>query len=217
VKSAPCSDSDRVVATLFAMGEDPQDAQPLALLVRAAAADDRDAWNTLVDRFSGLLWSICRSFGLSGADAGDAFQLTWLRLLEHLDTIEDPARLPGWLATTCRRECMAVLRRSKRVLPTADDALFDRFAGQAAAADRASLVSDRNAGLWRAFNRLTGRCQQILRVLVLEPDDGAPSYDWAARVLEMPKGSLGPTRGRCLAQLRKFLDMEGISEFAGDS
>jgi RNA polymerase sigma factor (sigma-70 family) len=156
------------------MGEEPQDAQPLALLVRAAAADDRDAWNALVDRFSGLLWSICRSFGLNGADAGDAFQLTWLRLLEHLDTIEDPARLPGWLATTCRRECMAVLRRGKRVLPTADDALFDRFAGQAAAADLASLVSDRDAGLWRAFNRLTARCQQILRVLVLEPDDGRP-------------------------------------------
>jgi RNA polymerase sigma factor (sigma-70 family) len=217
VKGAPYSDGDRLVARLFAMGEDAQDAQPLALLVRAAAADDRAAWNALVDRFSGLLWSICRSFGLNGADAGDAFQLTWLRLLEHLDTIEDPARLPGWLATTCRRECMAVLRRGKRVLPTADDALFDRFAGQAAAADLATLVSDRDAGLWRAFNRLTERCQQILRVLVLEPDDGAPSYDWAARMLGMPKGSLGPTRGRCLAQLRKFLDTEGISGLAGDS
>jgi RNA polymerase sigma factor (sigma-70 family) len=199
------------------MGADPHRTDPLAPLVRAAAGGDRVAWDRLVDRFSTLLWSICRSFGLNGADAGDAFQLTWLRLLEHLDTIEDPARLPGWLATTCRRECMAVLRRGRRVLPTADDALFDRAAGQGAGADRSSLVADRDAGLWRAFNRLTERCQEILRVLVLEPDDGAASYELAAQVLGMPKGSLGPTRGRCLAQLRKLLDTEGISGLAGDS
>jgi RNA polymerase sigma factor (sigma-70 family) len=199
------------------MGEDAHRNEPLAPLVRAARDGDRDSWNALVDRFSSLLWAICRSFGLSGADAGDAFQLTWLRLLEHLDTIEEPDRLAAWLATTCRRECLAVLRRGRRVLPTADDAVFDRVTGYAAGADRASLVSDRDAGLWRAFGRLTDRCQQILRVLVLEPDDRAPSYDVAAQVLGMPKGSLGPTRGRCLAQLRKFLDVEGISGLAGDS
>jgi RNA polymerase sigma factor (sigma-70 family) len=199
------------------MGEDPNRTDPLAPLVRAAAGGDRVAWDTLVDRFSRLLWSISRSFGLNGADAGDAFQLTWLRLLEHLDTIEDPARLPGWLATTCRRECLAVLRRGRRVLPTADDALFDRVTGHAAGADWPTLVADRDAGLWRAFNRLTDRCQEVLRVLVLEGDDGVPSYDSAAAVLGMPKGSLGPTRGRCLAQLRKLLDTEGISGLAGDS
>src|SRR5688572_25694925 len=190
------------------MGEYPHRTDPLAPLVHAAASGDRAAWDRLVDRFGALLWSICRSFGLNGADAGDAFQLTWLRLLEHLDTIQDPERLPGWLATTCRRECLAVLRRGRRVTPTANDALFDRYAGHAAGADRPSLLADRDAGLWRAFNRLTDRCQQILRVLVLEPDDSAPSYDSAAQVLGMPKGSLGPTRGRCLAQLRKLLDME---------
>jgi len=199
------------------MGEYQHRTEPLAPLVHAASSGDRDAWNTLVDRFSSLLWAICRSFGLNGADAGDAFQLTWLRLLEHLDTIEDPARLPGWLATTCRRECLAVLRRGRRVLPTADDALFDRFAGHATGADWPSLVSDRDAGLWRAFNQLNERCQQILRVLVLDLDEGAQSYDSAAVVLGMPKGSLGPTRGRCLAQLRKLLDTEGISGLAADS
>jgi RNA polymerase sigma factor (sigma-70 family) len=199
------------------MGEYPHRTDPLAPLVHAASGGDRAAWDTLVDRFGALLWSICRSFGLNGADAGDAFQLTWLRLLEHLDTIEDPDRLAGWLATTCRRECLAVLRRGRRVLPTADDALFDRFAAPGAGADGPSLVADRDAGLWRAFNQLTDRCQQILRVLVLEPDDGAASYESAAQVLGMPKGSLGPTRGRCLAQLRKLLDTEGISGLAGDS
>jgi RNA polymerase sigma factor (sigma-70 family) len=199
------------------MGDDPRRAEPLAPLVRAAAEGDRAAWDTLVDRFSGLLWAICRSFGLSPADSGDAFQLTWLRLLERLDTIQDPNRLAGWLATTCRRECLAVLRRARKVQPTATDAVFDRYSGPVDGADRSSLIADRDAGLWRAFHRLTERCQQILRLLVLEPDLGAPSYDVAAQVLGMPKGSLGPTRGRCLAQLKKLVDAEGINGPAGDS
>ena len=155
------------------MGEDTHRTTLLAPLVLAARDGDRESWNELVDRFSALLWSICRSFGLSAADASDAFQLTWLRLLEHLDTIQDPARLAGWLATTCRRECLAVLRRGRRVAAQRRRRAVRPVAGHAAGADRPTLVSDRDAGLWRAFGRLTDRCQQILRVLVLEPDDGA--------------------------------------------
>jgi RNA polymerase sigma factor (sigma-70 family) len=183
----------------------------IAQLMAAATAGDQQAWNKLVGRFSALLWSICRAYGLSPADAADAFQLTWLRLVEHLGSIEEPARLAGWLATTCRRECMAILRRSRRVLLSSDDTLFDRASGQAPGPDRATLLSDRDSELWVAFGRLSERCQRLLRVLVVEPEDGAPSYDMAAVVLGMPKGSLGPTRGRCLEQLRKYLDDGGIS------
>jgi RNA polymerase sigma factor (sigma-70 family) len=189
--------------------ESPHDV--IAQLMAAAIDGDERAWNKLVERFSALLWSICRTYGLGPADAADAFQLTWLRLLEHMETIQEPARLAGWLATTCRRECMAILRRSRRVMLSSDDALFDRVSGPAPEADRATLLSDRDAELWLAFGRLSERCQRLLRVLVVEPEDGAPSYDMAAAVLDMPKGSLGPTRGRCLEQLRKYLDDGGIS------
>ena len=189
--------------------ESPHDV--IAQLMAAAIDGDERAWNKLVERFSALLWSICRTYGLGAADAADAFQLTWLRLLEHMETIQEPARLAGWLATTCRRECMAILRRSRRVMLSSDDALFDRVSGHAPEADRATLLSDRDAELWVAFGRLSERCQRLLRVLVVEPEDGAPSYDMAAAVLDMPKGSLGPTRGRCLEQLRKYLDDGGIS------
>jgi RNA polymerase sigma factor (sigma-70 family) len=204
------------------LGPDPSNRQralrdEVAQLVRAAAAGDQLAWNGLVERFSALLWSICRSYGLSAADAADVYQLTWLRLLEHLDSIQDPARLPGWLATTCRHECLAAIRRGRRWLPTDDDRLLDRFAGDSVAPDQTTLVSERNAGLWRAFGRLSERCQQILRVLVVEPDEGAPSYQLTAASLGMPIGSLGPTRRRCLAQLRKLLDSEGISSPVADS
>jgi len=188
--------------------------------VRSAADGDQSAWNELVDRFSGLLWATCHAFRLSTADAGDVCQLTWLRLLEHLDSIRDPSRLPGWLATTCRRECLVLLRRNKRLQPVDDDRLL--FLGSDAvvadqAADTALLVADRDRGLWHAFERLSERCQQVLRMLVVIPENGPPSYQLAAQALGLPTGSLGPTRGRCLAQLRDLLDAEGISGLANDS
>lgn len=188
--------------------------------MRSAADGDQSAWNEIVDRFSGLLWATCHAFRLSSADAGDVYQLTWLRLLEHLDSIRDPARLPGWLATTCRRECLVVLRRNKRLQPVDDERLLhlgpDPLKGEQPA-DAGLLVADRDAGLWQAFGRLSDRCQQVLRLLVVIPENGPPSYQLAAQALGLPTGSLGPTRGRCLAQLRDLLDAEGISGFANDS
>ena len=173
-----------------------------------------------MDRFSGLLLATCRAFRLSTADAGDVCQLTWLRLLEHLDSIRDSARLPGCLATTCRRECLVLLRRNKRLQPVDDDRLLflgsDTVAADPAA-DTALLVADRDRGLWHAFERLSVRCQQVLRMLVVIPENGPPSYQLAAQALGLPTGSLGPTRGRCLAQLRDLLDAEGISGLANDS
>lgn len=197
--------------------DSPAVGQDIAHQLRLAADGDQVAWNSLVERFSPLLWSICRHFGLSSADAADAFQLTWLRLLEHLDTIADPARLPGWLGTTCRRECLGLLRRNKRVRPTDDDRLLDRFSETSSPADQPALIADRNARLWREFDRLDLRCQKILRLLLVEPDGDRVSYELVAAALDMPVGSLGPIRGRCLAKLRGFLDAEGISDALRDS
>lgn len=188
--------------------------------MRSANDGDQSAWNEIVDRFSGLLWATCHAFRLNSADAGDVVQLTWLRLLEHLETIRDPSRLPGWLATTCRRECLVLLRRNRRLQPVDDERLLFLSADTPAtdqAADAGLLVADRDAGLWTAFSRLSERCQQVLRLLVVIPENGPPSYQLAAQALGLPTGSLGPTRGRCLAQLRDLLDAEGISGFATDS
>jgi RNA polymerase sigma factor (sigma-70 family) len=190
--------------------------EDLTRLVRHAADGDQTAWDVLVDRFSGLLLATCRAYRLSTADAGDVSQLTWLRLLEHLETIREPSRLPGWLVTTCRRECLVLLRRNRRLQPVDDERLLHLGADEAAA-DHDLLVADRDAGLWQAFERLSQRCQQILRMLVVIPESGPPSYQLAAEALGLPVGSLGPTRGRCLAQLREMLDAEGISGFATDS
>jgi RNA polymerase sigma factor (sigma-70 family) len=185
------------------------DSDPVPGWVKAAAAGDQEAWDLLVDRFGGLVWAICREHRLSDSDAADTVQLTWLRLLENLDRIRDPQRLAGWLATTCRRECLAVLRKSKTTIPTGDDFL-DVVMGGSGAADQPVLATEQRAILWQAFARLSDWCQRVLRALILEAEDGPPSYQLVAAQLQTPVGGLGPTRARCLSQLRKLLDSAGI-------
>ena len=190
--------------------------EDLALLVSKAAGGDQAAWNEIVDRFGARVWTICRSYRLGPADAADVFQQTWLRVLENLESLRDPARLGGWIKTTCRHEVLAALRRAKRARPVGDPGLLDRTADPAGDPDRRVLVAARDAELWTAFHRLSRRCQDVLRVLVVEAEDRRPSYEQASAALDVPIGSLGPTRGRCLEQLRRFLT-EGIRENGGAS
>ena len=182
---------------------------PVPGWVRAAAAGDVQAWERLVDRYSGLLWSICRSHRLDRDDATDVVQLTWLRLLDNLDRIRDPQRLAGWLATTCRRECQALLRRSRPTVAVPEEAM-ERLLGSGVPADEPVLTAVQHATLWEAFRRLTEWCQRVLRALLVDPEEGPPSYALVATQLNTSPGSLGPTRARCLSQLRKLLDSDGI-------
>jgi RNA polymerase sigma factor (sigma-70 family) len=188
----------------------------LAQLVSKAAGGDEAAWNGIVTRFGGRVWAVCRAYRLSPADAADVFQQTWLRVLENLDSLRDPARLGAWIKTTCTREALGALRRAKRAQPVGDPDLLDRTADPAANPDRPILLAARNADLWHAFHRLSRRCQDVLRVLVVEAEDGRPSYELASAALNIPIGSLGPTRGRCLDRLRRFLT-DGIGGADGAS
>ena len=180
-----------------------------ATLLARAAQGDQGAWNELVDEHSRLLWSVARSFRLDAADANDVVQTTWLRLLEHLDRIEDPSRLIGWLVTTARREAMRVLRRSGRERPVIEDTVLDR-PDEGPPVDSALLQDERNRALWEAFARLNEKCRQLLRVAVTHPQ----AYDEISEALGMPIGSIGPTRRRCLTQLRGLL--EGTVVVEGD-
>ena len=193
----------------FPEDERPTPDDPLPGMVWAAANGDAHAWAQLVDRFGALVWSICRSYRLDGEDAADVWQLTWLHLLENLDRIRDPQRLAGWIATTCRRECQALLRKS-RPLVSAEQEHIERLLGGGGAADEPFLTAAEHAALWQAFQLLGEWCQRVLRALVIDPEDGPPSYQAVAATLEVPVGSLGPTRARCLRQLRKLLDSGGI-------
>ncbi len=181
--------------------------EPVAPLFHAAAAGDQTAWNALVARYINLVWSVARSFRLSEADAGDVVQTTWLRLLEHMDSIQDPERLPGWLTTTARRECLRVLRRSNvELVAINEDATFDIADELAPALDAALLDDERDVVLWQCFGQLSDRCRRLLRVLMAaEPQ----AYAEVSLAFGMPIGSIGPTRMRCLDRLRAITEAQG--------
>jgi len=194
-------------------GQDVGHQEKIRSLVGAAAVGDEAAWTALVDRFSPLVYAIVRGFRLGTADAEDVNQTVWLRLVEHLGRLREPERVGAWLAATTRNECLRALRLAGRQVPAEDEAVFDR-ADPSEPIDRALLLGERDAALWRAFESLPERCRQLLRVVIADP---APSYDEVAAAVGLSVGSIGPTRTRCLKQLRMFAELEGIDREADDS
>ena len=176
----------------------------LSELVGAAAKGDQRAWQGLVERFSGLVWSVARAYGLSEADAADVAQTAWLRLVEHLHRVRDAQRVGAWLATTARHEALRMLRVAGRQLPMGDDAELEPSDPVQVTPESLALASEQRRILWHAFAALPPSCQRLLRVLMADPP---PSYQEAAAALDMPIGSIGPTRGRCLDRLRRLADL----------
>lgn len=169
-------------------------------LLARAATGEREAWDELVDRYSRLVWSVVRSFRLDSAAAADVTQTVWLRLVEHAGRIEEPERLPGWLATTARNEALRVSRLSRRHVALPDDAdPPDRAAPSPEEQVMEADLSERVAG---AFVHLDDGCRQLLRLLTLDPP---LDYATISAIIGRPVGSIGPTRGRCLDRLRALL------------
>lgn len=173
--------------------------------VRRAAQGEQSAWDELVESFTGLLWWIARGYGLSTADAADVVQTAWSRLVERLDTLHDPEHVGAWLATTTRRECQKMLRSSMRVWPTTEDRL--EVAEADAPPDVVVLTDERDTLLWDAIDTLPEQRRRLMRALMAEPP---PSYEELSDQLDMPVGSIGPTRARCLRQLREQLEAAGL-------
>jgi RNA polymerase sigma factor (sigma-70 family) len=182
-----------------------------AELVRAAADGDQQSWDALVERFTGLLWGVARAHRLSANDAADVVQTTWLRLVEHLDRINEPERLPSWLATTARRESWRTMRRNRTLVPVDDEIEFEAREPPGPTPEDAALASERNEALWSALQTLPPRCQQLLRLLAADPP---PSYQQVSAILDMPVGSIGPTRARCLERLRRSSTLAEVASVA---
>jgi RNA polymerase sigma factor (sigma-70 family) len=178
-------------------------------LVRRAADGDSSAWDALVSRFSGLVWAVARQHRLSDADAGDVSQATWLRLVENLGALREPEAVAGWLATTARREALRVIRLGGRQLPTDFDAVIE-IPDDAERTDpsRFLLADERQSAMRTAFATLGEACRTLLLLLVADPP---VSYAEISATLEMPIGSIGPTRARCLDRLRKSPALAGIT------
>lgn len=181
-----------------------------AALVLRCRAGDAAAWNTLVRRHQRLVYALATRIGLDGHGAADVLQTVFARLLQHLPRIAEPARLQGWIAITAKREALLQLRRSRRhvsmSVDSADDdeqATWD-WIDEAPRPDEALHEMQQLADLRRALDQLDERSRTLLLLLFRADEEKLP-YDEIARRIGIPVGSIGPTRARCLAKLRKLM------------
>lgn len=181
----------------------------LPALVRASIDRDEEAWNQLVQRFAGLVAVIIRHYRLSASDAQDVSQLVWLRLVEHLAHIREPAALAGWLATTTRHECQRYLRTNSHSVPIDPGTMTQLSYFDDADLDEALLAAERRQVLLDGLAELAPQQRQLLTLLAADPPY---SYAEISRMLGMPIGSIGPTRSRALDRLR---DTRAVQTFLG--
>jgi RNA polymerase sigma factor (sigma-70 family) len=190
------------VPTFRERSEEPS----IASLVERARCGDRAGWDGLVDKFSSTVWAIARGHRLSAADAADVSQTTWLRLVENLDRIEQPDRVGAWLATTARRESLRLLRLAGRQIPDGEG--MELIADPAPASEEQKVFnSQAEEILTHLVEQLPRRSQLLIRLLSA---DTPLSYKEISESLDMPIGSIGPTRARALAELRKLAVKAGF-------
>jgi RNA polymerase sigma factor (sigma-70 family) len=166
---------------------------------------DAVALDELVRVMTPVLWHVVRAYRLAHEVAEDVVQTTWLSLVRSKASIHEPAAVGGWLTTTARREAWKVAKASGRGIPVEDDELARRLPDEDSA--EAEVVRrDGEGHLWSAVEQLSERCQALLRIVAFEH---RPDYTKIATDLDMPVGSIGPTRGRCLQKLRAIIEQDG--------
>ena len=201
----------------FAENYAEPDATTTSELVEQCLNGNEHAWNLLVQRYARLVHAIAVRHNLPPAEVDDIGQDVFVALAQHLHEIQDPERLPGWLVTTARRLCWRAVQR-RRAEISLDPAGGDEDEGAAVhqlespqpTPDSLVDVWGRQQMLDQAMELLHERCQQLIGLIFLDPAE--PSYDEISVQLGIPKGSIGPTRNRCLQQLRSILRGLGVSQ-----
>jgi len=173
----------------------------LGRLLERARAGDRESLRELVRALNPVLWRVARGQGLAAEDAADVVQTSWLELLRRLDEIRTPRAVTAWLITTTRREAWRRRQRSRRDVPDGGAAM-ETAVDPAPSPGERLIADERDRVLWTHFERLSGRCRDLLRIVAQVE---RPDYTVIAAAFGMPHGSIGPTRSRCLAKLRGML------------
>ncbi|MEO5610228.1 MAG: sigma-70 family RNA polymerase sigma factor [Ornithinibacter sp.] len=177
-----------------------------ALSFRAYRSGDPSGMSTLVDEVTPLLWSVARQQGLDRSAAADVVQCAWLKLVEHAAAIHDPQAVLKWLITTTKRDAWRLSARNRREEPASHYDVRDQEVDLSAPSPEASIVErEEFALMWHHFSGLSDRCKALLRVIAFAD---RPDYASVGEALGMPVGSIGPTRGRCLAKLRLALSTD---------
>ncbi len=182
--------------------------QPDLAVIQGCLDGDQAAWSELITRNGRLVFSIPRRYGLDTQASEDIFQDVFANLVKQLASIRNPTALPKWLITTTHRACRRWIKRSRSSAATAYPDPID-------ATDPAPekvIKWERQHLVHQGLQRLGGSCEQLLSVLYLSPAEA--SYAEIGRQLNMPVGSIGPTRARCLKKLMEVLQrMDGDEVF----
>ncbi len=177
-------------------------------LVRRCLDGDRVAWTTLLARYADLAYALLRRAGLDDTTAEDAFQEVAVLLWKNLKKLRDVERLASWIGTTTRRVAWRTRKRGRtRGAHEAAASKADVAAG-AGPVEAAGRLEEEQA-LRAALSGLGERCRELLSLLYFQPVD--LTYDEIAHRLGVPRGSLGPTRQRCLDALRDDLASRGLT------
>lgn len=184
-------------------------------LMIACRQGEEEAWTMLVNRFQRLIFAIPRRAGLDEDLSAEVFQRTFTKLFENLERIKQPDRIQAWLVTTAKRETLSLLHQQRREPALWDtDKLQGERGYEAVPADDALLPDEALERLQEqhivrtAIESLGEPCCQLLKMLFYRADQ--LSYAEVATALDMPEGSLGPTRARCLHKLRQLLESSGF-------
>ncbi|WP_052457330.1 MULTISPECIES: RNA polymerase sigma factor [unclassified Streptomyces] len=190
-----------MVEAKTAHGRDSTPASP-AELVAACRAGEEAAWARLIRRYRPTVWTVARSHGLRPADCEDVCQLTWLRVIENIGSLHDPAKVGAWIVTTARREALKVSGSGTKYHLVDDLAFFAQESCHEATPEESALSTAEGDLARLAFRLLPRQHQALLGLLLCDPP---LSYDAISAALSMPRGSIGPTRNRILRQAGDFL------------
>ena len=164
-------------------------------------AGDATGVDELVAAMTPALWHVVRAHGLTRQHTEDVIATTWLGFIRLHETIDDPQAVASWLITSARRGAAAHGRKDRRATAVSDETLSSALPDEASA-ETVAVLDDEAARLWRSVGTLEERCQRLLRVVAFHD---RPDYRSLSRELDMPVGSIGPTRARCLEKLRTAL------------
>jgi len=189
---------------------EPKTADDAALVARCRAGDGL-AWADLVRRYQSLVYAVAMRAGLDEHGAADVFQIVFSNLLAHLPRLSQPERLHAWIVTTAKRQALLARRVAQRTVSLSgsdeapDEGMADDVPDAAPLAEQSLSDLQQSVLLRRALEDLDDRCRDLLLMLYSDEDDRL-AYDQVSSQLEMPLGSIGPTRARCITKLRRLFD-----------
>ncbi|MDX6655430.1 MAG: hypothetical protein QOH62_223 [Solirubrobacteraceae bacterium] len=192
-----------------------------ARLAHAAAAGDGAAFAALYDAYESRIFNFCARLVGNEADAADATQDAFLKVLQRLPKLADrELNFGAYLFTAARNASYDIIGRRKRAEPVEDvgeaggrpvtgDERGDVFADP----ERAAMLGTLQEQVRSANERLPERQREVLALRELEE----LSYDEIAAIMEMNRNSVAQLISRARIKLRDELQGGALASVAMSS